>query len=274
MSSSRNFCFTLNNYTDLEVENVKKAKCRFIQFGKEIGEEGTPHLQGFICFESAKTFSAVKKTLQTLRVHLEVARGNVDQNLAYTGKDVDIYKRGDPPMSQKEKGLKGEAYWHDIKVKLDEGRDDELPNSFLIHHYKCYEHFKNKRLRAVKLEDVTDKHEWFHGKTRTGKSKRAREIAGKDVYLKDTTKWWDGYNGQEYVLIENMDPSQSHQLRYIKIWTDRYPFPAEMKGKGQVMIRPKKIIVTSNFKIEDIWPDPKKYELIKEHFTETEFKSF
>jgi len=114
---SNRVCFTLNNYTDLEVENVKKTKRRFIQFGKEIGEEGTPHLQGFVCFESAKTLSAVKKCLQTQRVHLEIARGNVEQNLAYTGKDGDIFRSGDPPKTQKEKGDMEKDRWDIILSK-------------------------------------------------------------------------------------------------------------------------------------------------------------
>jgi len=44
MERSRNFVFTLNNYTTEEVELVKEWDCKYLIFGKEIGESGTPHL--------------------------------------------------------------------------------------------------------------------------------------------------------------------------------------------------------------------------------------
>ena len=58
----RHWCFTLNNYTDEEVDQFKLMGCRFIVFGFEIGEEcGTPHLQGYVEFEGTKRLSAMKK---------------------------------------------------------------------------------------------------------------------------------------------------------------------------------------------------------------------
>ena len=75
MSRSRNYCFTLNNYSDDELRSVRELSCRYLVVGFEVGEMGTPHLQGFICFENAKSFAAVKALIPG--AHIEVAKGSV-----------------------------------------------------------------------------------------------------------------------------------------------------------------------------------------------------
>lgn len=51
----------------------------------------------------------------------------------------------------------------------------------------------------------------------------------------------------------------------MKAWCDHYKFPAESKGQV-IVIRPKKIIVTSNWSIEDIYPEPQNHEPLKRRF--------
>jgi len=40
----------------------------------------------------------------------------------------------------------------------------------------------------------------------------------------------------------------------MKRWLDKYPFQAPVKG-GYMLIRPKKIVVTSNYTVREIWSD-------------------
>lgn len=92
---------------------------------------------------------------------------------------------------------------------------------------------------------------WVWGKPRTGKSTMARK---NDPYIKMPNKWWDGYIGQEEVLLEDVEPSMKSWLGYfIKIWSDWWQFRCEIKG-GSVLIGPfKKFWITSNYSPEEVF---------------------
>lgn len=45
--TARNYLFTINNYSDTEIEEIKKffeTHCKYGIYGKEKGDKGTPHL--------------------------------------------------------------------------------------------------------------------------------------------------------------------------------------------------------------------------------------
>jgi len=84
----------------------------------------------------------------------------------------------------------------------------------------------------------------YWGPTRTGKTRKAWEEAGADAFVKDpNTKWWDGYRGQENVIIDEFRGliNISHMLR----WLDRYPVIYEFKG-GAIASNVKNFWITSN----------------------------
>lgn len=88
----------------------------------------------------------------------------------------------------------------------------------------------------------------------TGKSHQAR-IDFPDAYLKlPQSKWWDGYDGEEDVILEDFAKENQYMGAYFKCWVDRYTFIAEYKGYTKV-IRPKRIVVTCNWHPRDIWDD-------------------
>lgn len=106
--------------------------------------------------------------------------------------------------------------------------------------------------------------------SRDRKNKKAWED-NPDLYVKSINKWWDGYHGQDVVLLDDWDPSHEQFLRqHLKTWADRYPFRAETKGSS-MMIRPKKIIVTSNFSINECFSNPEDAAAIRRRFKVTRF---
>ena len=107
-SRAKRWCFTLNNYQDADLErirkNLKPDVVGFCKIGKEVGDSGTPHLQGFIHFRCQIRLPQVKKYLGD-KVHLEVARGTDEQNSAYVSKDGDIFLEfGTPSKGTTEAG--------------------------------------------------------------------------------------------------------------------------------------------------------------------------
>jgi len=89
MAQGRNWCFTLNNYTDEDTERldslVDDGSLLYLIYGKEIGESGTPHLQGFVYTKTRLRLTQVKQIIGS-NPHLEIAR-NVNASIQYCKKD-------------------------------------------------------------------------------------------------------------------------------------------------------------------------------------------
>ena len=86
ISPAIRWCFTLNNWTDDEYSSIVPifdATCKVVVIGSEVGDGGTPHLQGYCEFKSKRR----PKTLMCDRIHWEKAKGNKLQNITYCSKE-------------------------------------------------------------------------------------------------------------------------------------------------------------------------------------------
>lgn len=257
MSRARGWVFTLNNYTDEEEEFVKSWDCKYLIFGKEVGENLTPHLQGYVYFTSQKTITALKK--YSPRAHWELARGTPEQAADYCKKDGDVFEKGVQPMSQKEKGEHGkqsiEERWQHAKA----GSYELLPPECI----KTYEYIYRKSYVPTDRPDLDNV--WIQGPSGCGKSRMVRDTYP-EFYSKPMSKWWDGYDMEDVVVLDDFDPKHAEYLTYfLKIWADHYAFNAEVKG-GMLKIRPKTIVVTSQYRMEDVFIDRESLEAIKRRF--------
>lgn len=240
---STRWCWTINNYDDSVIESLTSfaAECTYIVWGKEVGESGTPHLQGCHVGKQCR-LSALKKILPT--AHFEVMRGTVEQAAEYCKKDKQYTEHGKIPLA---KGECEKQRWQSALVSAKAGKVDEIPPDIYIRNLTSIHKIVSQYQRIPPSIEVLDNW-WYVGPTGTGKSLTARK-ENPDYYIKLNNKWWDGYYGQSCVIIEEWGPEHWMLAGFLKQWADHHPFSAEVKG-GTTCIRPSKIIVTSNYTLE------------------------
>jgi len=94
-SASVKWCMTWNNYPDdwkdKLLGRIGSVGSKFYIFGKEVGDSGTPHIQGFIYF--AKKVRPIE-TIKIKEIHWEKAKGNVKENYIYCSKGNDFIQQG------------------------------------------------------------------------------------------------------------------------------------------------------------------------------------
>lgn len=101
---SNRVCFTVNNYEIADIDSIisysEKPHCKFIVVGQEIGENGTPHLQGFVHIEKDPKQCGIKFWKEEIKftnaAHYENARGSDQQNYEYCTKDGPFFAFGEP----------------------------------------------------------------------------------------------------------------------------------------------------------------------------------
>jgi hypothetical protein len=75
---------------------------------------------------------------------------------------------------------------------------------------------------------------------------------GLPFYMKPVNRWWDGYRGQPVVILDDPSVRRFRELEQeIKVWTDRYPFIAELKGHS-IRANPEWLVIASNYPLEEL----------------------
>lgn len=239
---------------------------QYVCYGKETGESGTLHWQGYVYFKEKKSFAFIRGIIP--RAHIEKQRGNCKQAIDYCKKDGDWREWGTMP-----RGPQGQAdKWKEVLSLARQGKIEEIedkhPAIFLRYHNKLLSlHRPERPLILPTLEN-----EWWWGATGTGKSKELWRLYP-DHYQKSLNKWWDGYQGQEVVAIEEWSPKNEVTSSFLKIWADRYPFCAEIKGGTLQKIRPSKIIILSNYTIDQCFNNNQDLDPIRRRFKVKQFVS-
>lgn len=248
-SKAKCWCFTLNNYGAGDI--IDPSLVDYCVVGKEVGAEGTRHLQGYVIFKTPKYLTGVKKIFP--RAHWEVAKGSPQQNRDYCIKEADFTEVGQMPSAADRTKNATKKRKADYDLAIDKAKQQKLydiESGTLLRHMSALKQVARDHPPLLPDLDYLCGL-WLYGAPGTGKSRSARWMFPK-AYPKMCNKWWDGYLNEPYVIIDDVDTNHKVLGHHLKIWADHYPFTAEVKGHS-VRIRPEIICVTSNYRIEEIF---------------------
>lgn len=270
MSKSRSYLCTFNlleedceNWREILENFHKLSKARYTVGQLERGEETHhPHIQFYMNFKFAVALSVFKKVNKG--IHAEKCKSE-KASMEYVQKPetrVDGPQEfGEKPMHRNEK-----ADWDDIWKKATEGKINEIPAAIRTIHYnklkqiaKDHMEFKDKsHLRGI----------WIWGKAGEGKSRWVRDQAkliNKKLYSKMVNKWWDGYQNEELVVMDDIDLKHECLCQQLKIWADRYDCVLENKG-GACHSNYEWFFITSQYAPWEIFKDEKDLAAIERRF--------
>lgn len=253
------FCFTLNNYVEEEDVPRISAFCeeegKYWIIGREVGDSGTPHLQGYVSLRKRRTFVYVRDKLSN-RCHLESSRGTARQNRVYCIKGGNFVEGGSINEGRLSKDRDETARNFMVAV----GRGDKGLVEFANSEPHTWIHHGSNMLRnalslRAPIERPTISVRWIYGVPGVGKSRLAHATLPEAYVKEPRTKWWNGYLCQSDVIIDDFGPN-GIDINHLLRWFDRYKCLVENKG-GMVALHATNFIVTSNFHPRDIfkWGD-------------------
>lgn len=215
-------------------------------------ERGTTmHLQGYVHYTNPLTLASVKKRLNLEGVHLEMAKGSAQQNKTYCTKQDETYvsgpwEHGDLPAQGTRTDLSAAIDWIKENKKTPVGTLalTEFAPTWVKYHKALDALHSTHQSTMLRDRPVVI---FIVGPPGRGKSTWCLENF-KDAFWMNNGKWWDGYAGQEVVILDDFDATVAGQLtwRNFKLLLDRFPLQLEKKG-NMVNILAKIFIVTSNY---------------------------
>ena len=252
--SAKHWCFTWNNYSADDKDHLASLfesldELVYLVYGEEVGENGTPHLQGFLSFSSRKTLATLKSLVST-SPHFEVARGTPQQASDYCKKDGAFTEFGELPA--------GRGHRSDLTLLSERIRggasaeevETEFPGQFLRYRSNILASIREKRPpRTWETQVIV-----LWGRAGAGKTRTIfdyHELSS--IWVHGSGKWFDGYDGQPVALFDDYTGSE-FKLGFLLKLLDRYPMRVEVKG-GFVQWVPKKIYFTSNKDPKDWYPN-------------------
>lgn len=256
----RNICFTINNYTKADISRIQwlyaNGDASYIVYGKEVGDSGTPHLQGYMEFSKQVDHKKLAQLMPRARTAERKATAEVAA--AYCKKGEQSHEEWEKHRTEGPNyGLNADVYEVGVISQQGKRTDIDEPVSFLqsggtmrqlVNKYPAQFVKYHKGFEKLRQYNIGDREEVpevivIVGKTGVGKSKMAREML-KDPYVwsPQNKHWFDGYDGHEHVLFEEF----RGQLPFGMLLTllDRYSTTVEVKGGINKFIA-SKIVMTS-----------------------------
>lgn len=234
--SAKDWCFTINNPAPEELDKLCKELqevTSYLIVGKEKGEKGTPHLQGFLQLKNRTTLKNLKRKFLA-RAHLEKRKGSPSEAADYCKKEGDFLEFGTLSFQGKRNDLES------VKQAVLSGGMKKVCEEFgynQIRFAEKYLQYAGPKRNAPPLVI------WLHGDTGTGKSRAARQIT-RDAYVKnECSKWFPGYDGERHLILDDWDDTWFPYQDMLSL-IDRYERVLEIKGSNRQLLADR-IVITS-----------------------------
>lgn len=245
MSKAKQWVFTLNNYTPEDEQHLDHLGERdgtiYLVYGRETGESGTPHLQGFIQLETRRSLKWMRDNVSE-RGHYQVCRGTPKQASDYCKKDGSFTEIGNLRV--------GSGRRTDLEEVVQAIRDGKTKRELAEEHPTAVLRY-GRNIDTLRICQKPPTRvgppliQVFWGDTGLGKTRRVHEeCPPEELWIHPGEKWFDGYDGHKYVLFDDFDGGW-FKLGYLLKILDRYTFQVPIKG-GHVWWYPENIYLTSN----------------------------
>lgn len=253
--SGRNWILTINNPTIILEDLWKEETMNYLCGQLEKGESGTPHFQVFINYKQPVRMASVMKLV---KCHAELAK-NPLAAIKYCKKEDTRVEGPWEYGTYKKSGERGKAAtsFKDIKEMSKEERLELAPCKIVAF---------DRAEAIVKKWDYTPatlprKVIWIYGESGVGKSRYVRTHYP-NAYTKQQNKWWEFYNNEKVVHLEDFDMHGACLSHYLKLWADPWApeILAEIKGTS-CQLGYETFIVTSQYTIGQIWPESNQQEI-------------
>lgn len=283
---ARAWCFTINNPTDIDVQQYQleqppndvvfgtkdlsgiAGSASFLVCQLEMGEHGTPHIQGYVYLKGrGKTFEALKSL--SPRARFAQAKGTAEQNDTYCSK-LDTRLAG--PWRLGEIPRQGNRSDLAQAVALVTGAAglrmvaNETPLAYVRYGRGL------RGLHELVMSNVPRPKPlmiYLWGPTGTGKTTEVG-LSFPDVFYKPiktsktSQEWWDGYDNHTTIFWDEFYGSIPWSLM-LKLGDDT-PLATEVKG-GFTYCHAKYVIFASNVPPEECFPnlfkeDPRKFSAL------------
>ncbi len=255
MARSKSWIFTLNNPEstpeDYLVLMEGKNDLTYMIFQQEVGENGTPHYQGYVETRINKRLNQMRSTYDA-RAHWEPRRGSQQQAIDYCSKEE---TRVAGPWQCGEKRITAQGRRNDIvafKDAIQSGMNmRDLIDTFTVQVARFPKFYTTVRQCTMPERENELIVRLNFGPTGAGKTRYAYDNYDGDTMfvmpLQNGTLWFDGYDGHTVVLLDDFAGRMSKvPLDFTLRVLDRYPVQVPIKGGFRWWL-PNEIIITSNF---------------------------
>lgn len=255
---ARYWVFTLNNPTGLlDWDEFATRGATGLRYQLEVGEEGTEHFQGMLCFRIKKTFGFVRDSFTPEQPHIEKARDPVRAWEYCAKEDTRVdgpWEYGEGPIGQ---GKRNDLIA--VKAAVDDGADrKELEEAYygtMIRFGKQIMDYKRRRTPERNFKTITVV---FIGPAGTQKSTLMKLIAPwlGTVYRvpgkKGSGLYFDDYDGEDTMIIDEFDGATMAPT-FFNALADEHPCVLPVHGGAGHQMTSRYLFIGTNYLPREWW---------------------